>query len=316
MPLEVFKKAVDDIVRNDLAEAIQLHVLGEPLLYKNIFEAVSYAASQGLRVMLTTNGSLLTDDKIFRLVEAGLYSIDLSLQLYDSRRHQARNTNIQFDDYRERLHKAIATIHKQTDLQLIVKMMNTKFKWLFHFDNALGLDQKGPEFRGIVIGLIEDIYRTIGRECDSGEIAGILKGVNLDSAKRIRLADKLFVFVQLFMDWGNAFTRRVYPVTVANCSFAFTSPSVLSDGSVCICCGDYDGGTRLGNLQETPLSEILHSETARHIWSGFQRNRLLLPYCQRCLGGGFPGLCWLKGLGTIFLTKHVNLQGGNAVIIK
>jgi len=52
---------------------------GEPLVRKDIVEIVAYAASLGLRVGLTSNGTALTAGLLRKLVAAGLTSIEISI---------------------------------------------------------------------------------------------------------------------------------------------------------------------------------------------------------------------------------------------
>ena len=53
--------------------------IGEPLLHKRIVEAVALAKSLGLRVWITTNGSLLNRDIIKELADAGVDDIGVSI---------------------------------------------------------------------------------------------------------------------------------------------------------------------------------------------------------------------------------------------
>lgn len=316
MPLAMFKSTVDDIAEHRLANRIQLHVLGEPLLYKDILEAVRHATGKGLKVMLTTNGSLLTPDLVLALAEAGLYSVDLSLQLCGDSGHALRRANLDYAAYYQRILDACATLHTRTNMQLIVKLMNTRYKWLFSLAKPFTPDQRGLEFKVLVTRLAADIAQVIGSPLQRQDIARKLKKVNLDSSKRIRLAPRLFIHVQLFMDWGNAFNGgTVHPAKFGACPFAFTSPSVLSDGTVAICCGDFDGGTRLGNVADTPLQELLRGPAAQRLWAGFRRSRLLHPYCQRCMGGATPILSLIRGLGSVAVAKFMRLQGENVVAL-
>lgn len=317
MPLALFKNIVDNIADTSLTTKIQLHVLGEPLLYKDIFQAIEHASRKNLQVMLTTNGSLLTEDNVSRLADAGIYSLDLSLQVYNKDAHGIRNASISFEDYRRRILKAINAIHNTPDTRITIKLMNTKFKKLFSFRDNIELDQKGKEFRSLAIQLIADIYKELSVDLSESDIAERLAGVNLDASKRIRLTEKLFLFVQLFMDWGNAFcAKKVYPARRGKCSFAFTAPSILSDGAVTICCGDFDGAARIGDANQTPLDQILRGEEAQRLWDGFKRNRLLHPYCQRCLGATNPILAWGKGVGSILVHKFMSFEGSKDIILR
>jgi MoaA/NifB/PqqE/SkfB family radical SAM enzyme len=317
MPLSVFKRIVDQVSENRLSDCIMLHVLGEPLLYADVISAVRYASARQLKVIITTNGSLLNKDMIEALNDSGLYSMDISLQLFGSNRHESRHAGLPFQDYYRHIMGSVQVIREQTDIQLIVKIMNTVSGRLFSFDRPIAFAQQGREFRMLVHQLIMDIYKAMRFDIHEQEVADKLRNMTLNSAVRIRLAERLFVFVQLFMDWGNAFCEsKVYPAKFGSCSFAFTTPAVLSDGSVVMCCADYDGHTTLGHVDEGPLALILNSDRTRYLWEGFEKNRLRHPYCQRCLGGSSKLLALGKGLGSILVSRFMQLQGENRIIIR
>ncbi len=60
---------------------------GEPLLRKDIFELISYAASVGLRPVLGTNGVLFTPEIVAKLKAAGATRVGISLDSKDYRVH-------------------------------------------------------------------------------------------------------------------------------------------------------------------------------------------------------------------------------------
>jgi sulfatase maturation enzyme AslB (radical SAM superfamily) len=317
MPFSVYRNIVDQVAENGLSDTIMLHVLGEPLLYADVLNAVRYASNRQLKVIITTNGSLLNPDMIEALNDSGLYSMDISLQLFGNSRHRSRHAGLSFQDYYRTLLESVRVIQERTDIQLIIKMMNTVGGKLFSFERPMAFAQQGREFRGLVYRLIMDVYQGLGVDIHQKEIAGKLRKVNLNSAVRIRLAENLYVFVQLFMDWGNAFCeRKVFPAKFGSCSFAFTTPAVLSDGSVVMCCADYDGHTTLGHIDEHPLAAILDSDRTRYLWEGFEKNRLRHPYCRRCLGSSNRLLAVGKGLGSILLSRFMSLQGDKRVVIR
>lgn len=57
---------------------------GEPLIRKDIVDLVKFAAGLGLRVGISTNGTLLTESLLERLLAAGLTSIEVSVHTFDS----------------------------------------------------------------------------------------------------------------------------------------------------------------------------------------------------------------------------------------
>lgn len=57
---------------------------------------------------------------------------------------------------------------------------------------------------------------------------------------------------------------------------------ILSDGTVIPCCLDREGEITLGNVYETPLSEILATERAKNIKEGFDRREAVEELCRKC----------------------------------
>lgn len=57
---------------------------------------------------------------------------------------------------------------------------------------------------------------------------------------------------------------------------------ILADGRVIPCCLDREGDITLGNLFDSPLSEILSSERAAAILHGFDRRCAVEELCQKC----------------------------------
>ena len=84
MDFDLFKKIIDDCT--DL-EHLCMHNWGEPLLHKDIFRMIEYAKNKGVNyVVMNTNGTLLTDKMIDRIVNSKLdiirFSIDGSAETF------------------------------------------------------------------------------------------------------------------------------------------------------------------------------------------------------------------------------------------
>ena len=84
MDFDLFKKIIDDCT--DL-EHLCMHNWGEPLLHKDIFRMIEYAKNNGVNyVVMNTNGTLLTDKMINRIVNSKLdiirFSIDGSAETF------------------------------------------------------------------------------------------------------------------------------------------------------------------------------------------------------------------------------------------
>ena len=76
---EHFKKVIDMGVDNGLS-AIRLNYINEPFIRKDIFEFIKYAKLRGiLDIYLSTNGSLLTENIIKKLIDSGLTRLQVSI---------------------------------------------------------------------------------------------------------------------------------------------------------------------------------------------------------------------------------------------
>ena len=76
MPFSLFQRLLDENPDLDFVLPFQW---GEPMLHKDFFRMVAYARSKGIRVMATTNGTLLGDDGAMeRLASCGLERITFS----------------------------------------------------------------------------------------------------------------------------------------------------------------------------------------------------------------------------------------------
>ncbi|MDA0525230.1 heme b synthase [Methanococcoides alaskense] len=71
------KHFVDEIV--EMGDPILILTGGEPLVRKDVYEIARYATDKGLRVALATNGTLLNDDVVKKLKDAGVQRVSISI---------------------------------------------------------------------------------------------------------------------------------------------------------------------------------------------------------------------------------------------
>ncbi|MBI4382762.1 MAG: radical SAM protein, partial [Nitrospinae bacterium] len=77
MDFDLFRKVIDD---SPGLEHLCMHNWGEPLLHKDIFRMIDYAVRSGVKyVVMNTNGTLLTDKMIGRIVDSSLSIIRFSI---------------------------------------------------------------------------------------------------------------------------------------------------------------------------------------------------------------------------------------------
>ncbi len=290
MGLDLAKSALDQIAQLDLAEKVTFHVMGEPLLHPDFFEILDHALSNGLNVGLTTNGALLRTNIINSLAERDLHQIDISLQSPDADSFNlTRGTRIDFHKYRENLMQMIEACWKREKHPIFkIRIMTTKFSGKMR--DKLGIPDflgSTKELRNVVREWAELAYDRIGFNGEQRHAA--LKRVdklNIYGWNVIEIYPKLFIETYVLTDWGNAFAEDdPYEVSHGYCFGMRDHFAILYNGDFVLCCVDFDGKTAIGNLKDKPLIDILNSEELKEIMDGFKTNRLVNPYCRKCLGG-------------------------------
>jgi len=102
-----------DRIKNNTKE-VYLHVLGEPLLHKDINNFIDYATSQGLQVNITTNGYLIERIKDNKQIKR----LNISMHSYND------SGNILFNDYLNNIFTVIDNIRDNTFVSLRLWVSN------------------------------------------------------------------------------------------------------------------------------------------------------------------------------------------------
>jgi len=79
------KALIDDIAGTGFK--VMIFSGGEPLMRDDIYELVAHARKRGLRAVMGSNGTLITQKAALRLKECGLLRIGISLDSIDSEKH-------------------------------------------------------------------------------------------------------------------------------------------------------------------------------------------------------------------------------------
>jgi len=87
LALDEQKRIVDLLARRDVA--MIAFSGGEPLMSPTFLPVARYAADRGMHLTVATNGTLLTQDKVARMVDAGIRYAEISLDSTDPATHDA-----------------------------------------------------------------------------------------------------------------------------------------------------------------------------------------------------------------------------------
>ena len=80
-------KLLDDIAA--FSTPVIILTGGEPLLRADIYEIASYGNKKGLRMVLATNGTLVTEEIAGKMMEAGIQRVSISIDGMDAQSHDA-----------------------------------------------------------------------------------------------------------------------------------------------------------------------------------------------------------------------------------
>lgn len=78
MPLSLFQKIIEDSLEFGIRK-VRLHNYGGPFLDSLLFDRIDFVKSKGMFVSINTNGTLLTTERIERIVDCGLDEIMFSI---------------------------------------------------------------------------------------------------------------------------------------------------------------------------------------------------------------------------------------------
>jgi MoaA/NifB/PqqE/SkfB family radical SAM enzyme len=108
-PIELFYKVVDEAIPLGL-KFVNLSGSGEPLLSKDLEEAVAYLSKNEISSMIYTNGTALTPKRFERLCQAGLTVCKVSCMGWDSESYSKWMSVDAFDRVRENLKKCLEVL--------------------------------------------------------------------------------------------------------------------------------------------------------------------------------------------------------------
>jgi len=252
MTLDEFILVLDKI--KPYTDFIYYHVLGEPLLHKELFAMLKAADGKGFKSCITTNGSLLKD-RGFVLTDfvngfseedkgkCSLHKISISLQA-----QEANESLLPLEEYMK-------------DVCLFSKKIEGKTIISYRLWNEGGLNKNNER----IISLLQGYYPGEWKEHPKGFTIGEKTYLEFDSSfkwpdiKEDERKDKSFYCYGLKDQIG-----------------------ILADGTVVPCCLDAEGSLALGNILREDPEEILGGPRASAIYDGFKKGKATEELCRKC----------------------------------
>ena len=224
------------------SDYLYFHLMGEPLCHPLLARFLELAGAAGFKVILTTNGTLLSKMQDILLNAPALHKVNISLHAFE-----ANDLTVPFSEYL----RGCFAFGKAAEGKCIIS---------YRLWNGGGAD----ELNGQILDTMARFFPRPWAEERRGP----------------RMGQKIYLEYGDKFDWPDLTAAdngdRVF------CYGLRDQIGVLCDGTVVPCCLDHEGDLALGNLHKTTLDAILESDRAKAIYEGFQKGKAAEELCRRC----------------------------------
>ncbi len=250
---ELFIKIVDDFREMPKLRVFNLHMMGESQLHPRFYELARYATSSGIAdsYEMRTNGSLLTQGRAQKLVDAGLNRIGISVEAVTNEGYIKLTKRNEID----MLDQVIAGV---TDLYAASRGRCHIFAKIIDFQSP----ETNPERFMELFSSITDEVSTEFPEQWNG-------GVNTDTT----LGQGVHLSVN-----GDPLQHHVV------CPYPFYTMAISATGKVIMCCFNWSYQSPRANVKENTVKEIWNGASVRDYQIAHLRgNRGEFPECRNCM---------------------------------
>ena len=244
MSLDLCKKLIDEM-ESFKPKGVTFHLAGESMLHPDLFSMIKLAKNANLFVMMSTNGTLLTDEKAKALIDSGLDVLRIDFSP-DKKKFEEIRSGAEWDQVLRNIKNLLKLKATNKSLFPAVSIIN------WSIDDPTSFSQ------------LRDLFRDLPVD----EIANF---------KAHNWAGK---FADLTV---NGFFLPISKKSYFPCSHLWSSLAIRWDGKVVPCCHDLQGDYIVGDANKSSLLEIWNGEklvTLRHRLK--TRNFAQIRLCRNC----------------------------------
>ena len=306
-------KVIDNM--SDAGVAILTFSGGEPLLRKDLYDAIKRADDNGMLCTIASNGTLITSEVARELADAGIRRVEIGLDGAKAETHDfLRNKPGSFEATIEGIRNCAdlgfdelattMTMHSKNineleeTMDLAEKLGATRFYLNRLIPAGRGieasyLDVTPAEKRNALEALYKKFYKSVtegfGMQCYARGMTyyGRL-GYQQSKGEVFTVSEALSGYEKMFQEkFGLEVSRVVRKLATGfgGCSVGLTYAGLTASGDLLPC---VPAPIRLGNLLEERLEKIwVHSELLNHI----RNRRALKGSCKSCAYSGLCGGC-------------------------
>jgi len=286
----LFKRVIDEVAELRPVRPIILHVLGEPLLHRNLFEFIDYCAHKNISVLLFTNGLSIREHVSQICDRDNVHSLILSVMTPDEHSYNLRGAAKTFGEYMRDIWSALDYImkrHAYAKMRVEIHLANTRYIPFVGW-NIIDTNEAALDTLELFANRVKETYlrhvHVVGVPA-SPKVPNNLLDLTESQYWGYEAAPNVFIRFKRMGTFGAP--RRLLPTDVQVierteprvCDMARSTLCVLSDGSITICCLDADGDLTVGNVNECTILESLGLDRRAEILADVSKVEL----CRRCL---------------------------------
>jgi radical SAM protein with 4Fe4S-binding SPASM domain len=250
MKYNLFTKIIDDLSEfKQQIKVLRLYKDGEPFLNKNLARMITYANASGhiQTIDTTTNGSLITPERLEPVLKAGINRINISVEGMDNSTYQ-RVAGVRFD-----LKKLIENVrwlyNNKGNCEIVIKTIG----------DVLTKDQ------------YQEFYDTFGDYCDRifiENFAPCWPEFDIETHINNKIKDGLY---------------GQQPKEVDVCPYIFYGFAVNADGLVSSCFQDWERKLVVGDVRTQSMKSIWNSDKLNKLrLQHLEGKRKENPVCGNC----------------------------------
>lgn len=236
-----------------LTKQICLHLMGEPLAHPNFSEIIDICDELNLKIFLTTNGTLIKKHQDKILNWKSLEQINFSVHSFFANPEKMSLKNYMHPI----LNFCDLANGTKTNFYINLRLWNLE-KTNYQKDQNIQ-----------VFNILNEHYHVILNE-----------NIDVKHNKSKKIINKLYVHFDTEFIWPDL--KQAHRSGRGTCYGLRKQLAIHANGDVVPCCLDKESILKLGNAHESELEDILKSDRAVRIKSGFERGELIEDLCQKC----------------------------------
>ena len=293
MDLELVKQLYEENADKQIANEVNLHLMGEPTLHPELIEILKFGASKNVKTDLVTNISTLVAKNVPKILDA-LYGTLIASHMTPTEEtyHFRGKVGLSWDryisnlrmlvrEYMKRLAKGIATKNNITIRVMVTQNTASNVSIIGTSNEAGAILKEWNDF----VAEVEQELKMAPFERKDHNADDLVRGNNHASTSYLLQQGIKLTFWRAFTfantrvsdDFDLKATRQT-----SYCSHPFTDVGVLWNGDVTLCCLDHDGELKVGNVRDSSMENVIQSDVAQKLRASMLGDYPLPSICQTC----------------------------------